>query len=145
MLLTRDEGTRLHLGEVARVIDGFAETDQFGRFDNKPTVLVDVFRTGNQSALDIANQVNTYMNSEYYSDEGFSKQIVSVATQVVVLRKRIEEEQKRNNAARAHSSLCRRKLRERMAECGDVAMAWNDEDKKAREKLNAKRKRSKKK
>ena len=61
VLLTRDDGTRLRLGEVARVIDGFAETDQFGRFDSKPTVLVDVFRTGNQSALDIANQVNTYI------------------------------------------------------------------------------------
>ncbi len=61
VLMTRPDGTRLQLGEVARVVDGFAETDQFGRFDGKPAVLVDVFRTGNQSALEIAEQVNAYI------------------------------------------------------------------------------------
>ncbi len=51
VLLTRADGTRLLLGEVATVVDGFAETDQFARFDGDPTMLVSVFRTGDQSAL----------------------------------------------------------------------------------------------
>ena len=33
VLLARTDGTRLHLGDVATVIDGFAETDLFARFD----------------------------------------------------------------------------------------------------------------
>lgn len=61
VLLTRPDGTRLRLGEVARVVDGFAETDQFARFDGQPSVLVQVFRVGDQSALEIADRVEAYV------------------------------------------------------------------------------------
>ncbi|MEE8129879.1 MAG: efflux RND transporter permease subunit, partial [Vicinamibacterales bacterium] len=61
VLLTRADGTRLLLGEVATVVDGFAETDQFARFDTEPTVLISVFRTGDQSALEIAGRVHEYV------------------------------------------------------------------------------------
>ena len=62
VLLTRADGTRLELGEVATVVDGFAETDQFARFDAEPTVLLSVFRTGDQNALDIAARVREYVD-----------------------------------------------------------------------------------
>ncbi len=55
------DGTRLLLGDVARVVDGFAETDQRATFDSEPTVLLQVFRVGQQSALEIANQVTHYI------------------------------------------------------------------------------------
>ena len=61
VLLTRADGSRLILSDVATVVDGFAETDQFARFDGKPTVMVSVFRTGDQSALEIAELVNDYV------------------------------------------------------------------------------------
>ena len=61
LLWTRADGSRLRLGDVATVVDGFAETDQQARFDHEPTVLVSVFRTGDQSALDIAAAVNSYV------------------------------------------------------------------------------------
>ena len=61
VLLTRADGTRLLLGEVATVVDGFAETDQVARFDAEPTVLLSVFRTGDQSALEIAGKVYEYV------------------------------------------------------------------------------------
>ena len=61
VLWTRADGSRLRLGDVATVVDGFAETDQQARFDHEPTVLVSVFRTGDQSALDIAAAVNGYV------------------------------------------------------------------------------------
>tara|TARA_E500000331_G_scaffold355212_1_gene410130 strand:- start:716 stop:1432 length:717 start_codon:yes stop_codon:yes gene_type:complete len=77
---------------------------------------------------ELNKKVNSYMDSSYYSDEGFSQQIVSGATQVVVLRKRIEEEQKRNSTANARSSRRRMEHRKRLAECGDVAMDWNRQD-----------------
>ena len=58
---TRADGSRLRLGDIATVVDGFAETDQMARFDIAPSVLVTVFRTGQQSALDIADVVNEYV------------------------------------------------------------------------------------
>ena len=61
VLWTRADGSRLRLGDVATVVDGFAETDQQARFDHQPTVLVSVFRTGDQSALEIAAAVNEYV------------------------------------------------------------------------------------
>ena len=61
VLMARPDGTRLQLGDVATVVDGFAETDQFGRFDGKPTILVSVFRSGDQSDMEIARAVEGYM------------------------------------------------------------------------------------
>ncbi len=55
------DGTRLYLGDVATVVDGFAETDQAARFDGQPAVLVQVYRVGNESALEIADAVKDYV------------------------------------------------------------------------------------
>ncbi|MEO2090371.1 MAG: efflux RND transporter permease subunit, partial [Gemmataceae bacterium] len=60
VLWTRPDGSRLRIGDVATVVDGFAETDQFARFDRTPTMMVSVFRTGDQSALEIAALVRDY-------------------------------------------------------------------------------------
>ena len=61
VLLTRADGTRLALGDVATVVDGFAETDQLARFDGDPAVLISVFRTGDQGTFEIARQVYDYV------------------------------------------------------------------------------------
>ena len=60
-LITRNDGTRILLGDVAEVVDGFADTDEWARFDAAPTVLVQVFRVGEQSALDLASTVQGYL------------------------------------------------------------------------------------
>ena len=61
VLWTRADGTRLRLGDVANVVDGLAETDHYARFDRDTAVMVSVFRTGDQSALDIAAAVHGYV------------------------------------------------------------------------------------
>ena len=61
VLLARPDGTRLRLGDVATVVDGFAETDQSARFDLEPAVLVSVLRSGEQSDLEIADLVLDYV------------------------------------------------------------------------------------
>ncbi|MFN7139047.1 MAG: efflux RND transporter permease subunit [Limisphaerales bacterium] len=58
---TRPDGTRLHLGDVATVIDGFSETEQSARFNNEPAVAIQVFRVGNQSALQISKDIKAYV------------------------------------------------------------------------------------
>ena len=61
ILLSRPDGTRILVGDVARVVDGFAETDQASRFDGEPAVLVTVFRVGEQSAIETASSVKDYV------------------------------------------------------------------------------------
>ncbi len=60
VIRTMPDGTRLLLGDVARVVDGFAETDQSARFSGKPSVDVRVFRVGDQNAIDIAKLAKEY-------------------------------------------------------------------------------------
>ena len=58
---TRPDGSRLLLSDVATVVDGFAETDQQARFDQVTAVTVSVYRSGEQSALDVAAAVRDYV------------------------------------------------------------------------------------
>jgi multidrug efflux pump subunit AcrB len=61
VLLTRPDGTRLLLGDVARVVDGFADTDQSARFSGAPAVSIRVYRVGDQNALEISKKVREYV------------------------------------------------------------------------------------
>ena len=61
ILRSFEDGTRLRLGDVTTVIDGFAETDQTARFNGDPAMLVQVFRVGDENALDLANAVKEYV------------------------------------------------------------------------------------
>ena len=60
-LRVRDDGGRLLLGDVAMVVDGFAETDQHTRFDGEPAVIVSVFQTGRLNATEISAAVRRYV------------------------------------------------------------------------------------
>jgi multidrug efflux pump subunit AcrB len=60
-LLVRPDGTRVSVGDVALVIDGFAESDQRSRFDGKPAALVQLARVGDQRVLDVAEAAHRYV------------------------------------------------------------------------------------
>ncbi len=61
ILRTRPDGTRVTVGNVARVIDGFAETDQRSQFDGDPAALIQVYRVGDESAIRVAREVKEYV------------------------------------------------------------------------------------
>jgi multidrug efflux pump subunit AcrB len=61
-LRVNPDGSRLRLGQVATVVDGFADTDLSSRFNGRPAVLVRVFRVGDQSALEISRLVKEYVS-----------------------------------------------------------------------------------
>lgn len=61
VVLTRADGTRLTLGEIAEVEDGFEEDPRYALFNGRPAVLLDVYRTGDQSAIDIGERVRDYV------------------------------------------------------------------------------------
>ena len=63
VVMTEPSGARVTLGEVAQVIDGFADTDQSVRFDGEAGVIVKVYRIGDQSALAIGKTVAEYVEA----------------------------------------------------------------------------------
>ena len=65
VLLSRPDGTNLHLGDVATVKDGFDEnSDLITRFNGDPAAILNVFRTGDEQVLQIEEIVNTYLDEE---------------------------------------------------------------------------------
>lgn len=62
-LVSRRDGTRLALGDVATVVDGFAEADRKARFDGEPALLIQVFRQGDQKSLAISREVREYADA----------------------------------------------------------------------------------
>jgi multidrug efflux pump subunit AcrB len=63
VLLSAKTGARVRLGDVARVVDGFAETDQESTFDGETAIKLDFFRVGDQSPSDVSKAVHDYLAS----------------------------------------------------------------------------------
>ncbi len=61
VVLTRPDGTRVYLKDVAEVVDGFEDTDQKLWFDGRPAALISIARVGNQDVLEITEAVKGYL------------------------------------------------------------------------------------
>ena len=64
ILITRNDGTVLRLGEVATVRDDFEDTDLATYFDGSPAAVLKIFRVGEQDALEIAGTAKTYLEDQ---------------------------------------------------------------------------------
>jgi multidrug efflux pump subunit AcrB len=62
VITTRSDGTRLYLKDVAKVVDGFADTDQTLRFNGKQAALIRVARLGEQDLQHISKTVKKYIH-----------------------------------------------------------------------------------
>jgi multidrug efflux pump subunit AcrB len=60
-VLTGTDGTPVRLGDIANIVDGFAETDVEAAFEGKPAVLLEVYSVGDQSPTDVAEAVKRYV------------------------------------------------------------------------------------
>ena len=58
---TRADGTRVLVGDVARVVDGFSEDLRYARFDGEPAVMIRVYRVGDQQVLDLVETVKAFV------------------------------------------------------------------------------------
>ncbi len=61
VVLARPDGTRVTLGEIARVVDGFDDSDLSASFDQEPVAVVQVFRVGDQDVLEISRLLYEYV------------------------------------------------------------------------------------
>ncbi len=54
-LLGPEGGGQVRLGEMAAVSDGFEDTDRFAVYDGEPSVLLEVYRIGDQTPIEVAD------------------------------------------------------------------------------------------
>ena len=64
---TNPDGTIIRLSDVATVIDGFEETPVRTRFNGNQAAFLDVYRIGDQSAIEVAEQVKQYIEDKQLS------------------------------------------------------------------------------
>jgi len=63
-VVVTSDGTRITLADIAQVQDGFDETPIQSRFNGDRAIAVDVFRTGDQSAIDIGATVREFVEKK---------------------------------------------------------------------------------
>jgi multidrug efflux pump subunit AcrB len=61
-IVTTESGAAVTLGELATITDGFEEAGFHSRFNQQPSVEVEIYRIGEQSPLEIAERVQTIMS-----------------------------------------------------------------------------------
>ncbi len=61
VLVSRTDGTRLTLRDIAKVSDGFVEQDFFSLFNGQPTIGISVFAIADQNQIDISREVTEYV------------------------------------------------------------------------------------
>ncbi|WP_269617555.1 efflux RND transporter permease subunit [Zhongshania sp. BJYM1] len=64
VLITNPDGTRLTLGDIATIKDGFVERDGFSFFDSKNSIGLQVFAVGNQDLLKVADAAKKYVEEK---------------------------------------------------------------------------------
>lgn len=58
---TNAAGASLRIGDIATIHDGFVDLPILSRFNGKPSVMIEIYRLGNQDALEISAQVKKYL------------------------------------------------------------------------------------
>ncbi len=61
-LLATPGGSRVRLGDIAVIRDGFRETDQQTFFDGQPAVKIDIYRVGNQTPVEVSKAAHGYVD-----------------------------------------------------------------------------------
>ncbi|MBW2615591.1 MAG: efflux RND transporter permease subunit, partial [Deltaproteobacteria bacterium] len=59
-VITRPDGSKVTLGQIAQLSDGFEDVDLHARFQGKPAAVIQVFRVADQNALTVADTVKKY-------------------------------------------------------------------------------------
>lgn len=64
IVVTTEEGDSLRLRDIAKVDDGFTDDPVISRFNGEPAVYVQIFRSGDEQVLEIADAVDRYLEHE---------------------------------------------------------------------------------
>jgi multidrug efflux pump subunit AcrB len=61
VVVTRPDGTKVYLSDLATIVDGFEDTDTATRFDGRRAALIQVYRVGEEGALHVAEATKRYL------------------------------------------------------------------------------------
>ncbi|MDE0001898.1 MAG: efflux RND transporter permease subunit [Rhodospirillaceae bacterium] len=61
VVVSREDGTRVYLDEIATIVDGFQEGETQARFDGKPAAIVRVNQVGDEDVVEISETVSAYV------------------------------------------------------------------------------------
>jgi multidrug efflux pump subunit AcrB len=60
-IVTANDGTEVLLEDIATIRDGFEETDRYATFHGFPTVMIEVYRVGDQTPIGVSDAVKRQM------------------------------------------------------------------------------------
>ncbi|MGD9022580.1 MAG: efflux RND transporter permease subunit [Deltaproteobacteria bacterium] len=60
-VITGADGSKVTLGQMAELKDGFEDVDLTSRFQGKPSAIIEVYRVADQNALEVADTLKTYI------------------------------------------------------------------------------------
>jgi multidrug efflux pump subunit AcrB len=60
-VVAQPDGSAVKLGEIANIVDGFADTDQTVYWNGKRAISLEVFRVGDQKPIEVAEKVKAYV------------------------------------------------------------------------------------
>lgn len=63
VVLTRNDGTQVFLDELATIVDGFEDGDLRAEFDGEPSVMITVYRIGQEDIIAMADTLTDYVAS----------------------------------------------------------------------------------
>ncbi|MEZ4333299.1 MAG: efflux RND transporter permease subunit [Myxococcota bacterium] len=93
VVLTRTDGTIVHLGDIGRVVDGFEDTELRGLFNGKPSVVIRVQLIGEEDVLEASTALKAWVPRFRASvPEGvevtiFNDESMDLVTRLAVMRK----------------------------------------------------------
>jgi multidrug efflux pump subunit AcrB len=56
-ILVTEDGSKVLLRDIARIDDSFADTDRFSRYNGRNAVMLEVYRIGNETPIQVADSV----------------------------------------------------------------------------------------
>ncbi|MEH6814232.1 MAG: efflux RND transporter permease subunit, partial [Motiliproteus sp.] len=63
-IVSRSDGSRIELGDIATIVDGFEDNPVKIRFNGLPAMAVDIYRVGEQNSIIVAGAVRTYIEAK---------------------------------------------------------------------------------
>lgn len=60
-IISTQNGGQILLGQIARITDGYVKTDRYATYNGKPAVMVNVYRVGDQTPIQVSEAARAYL------------------------------------------------------------------------------------
>lgn len=61
-IITKDNGSKVLLGDIAQIKEGFDDSNNYAFFNGKPAIMFDVYRIGDQTPITVVNAVKKHID-----------------------------------------------------------------------------------